>query len=177
MVKEYLCCSDPLRLTQYCRERFEVELVPSDATKLSAEMSMLHRDWRQDHTSVHCICWLLTRLKELGYFSVTHVDPDYLRLTTELHFWPWEGPEWVETDSNCSDWPTSERRSPLSRLQETEPLNRVARRIVGGTAQPCPYCNQYFRNPNTLVLHISEQHPDACREMLAKEERLEAKFA
>ena len=172
MVKEYLWCSDPLRLTQYCRERFEVELIPSDATKLATELRMLHRSWRNDYSSAHCICWMLTRLNSLGYFTIPHVDPDYIRLTVALHFWAWEGPDWSEYEdlADCSDWSPEVRRSPLSRLHDMEPLNRVARRIVGGVARSCPYCSRYFRNPDAMVLHISESHPDACCDELLQDQ-------
>lgn len=50
------------------------------------------------------------------------------------------------------------KRSPLSRLSGSSPINETARRIAGNGDRPCPYCKRYFRNPAAMAMHITERH-------------------
>lgn len=160
MVREDYILRDATSVAEYARERFMVELSQSDAAAIAKSFSEMTGGWAsRNESSAGHVAWIARRLYELGCFHVPHVDPTEIRLFALLHFWPWEGGDWgCDTIDDMIDWPTTVRRSPLSRMGEFEPINRVARMIAGDGGKPCPYCRRYYRNPAALSLHLSESH-------------------
>jgi len=66
--------------------------------------------------------------------------------------------EWKDKGFEKQEQKAGVKRSPLSRLEDSSPIDRIARKVAGDGDRPCPYCNQYFRNPNAMILHIKERH-------------------
>jgi hypothetical protein len=160
MVRETEILKDAERLVQYAHERFEVSLSISDAEIIAKKFAEMKGGWasRNSSSSGHVV-WIAKRLQEAGYFRVQHNDPSDIRLFALLHFWPWEGKPWGrDSVDDMIEWPATVRRSPLSRMGDFEPINRVARRIAGDGGKPCPYCRRYYRNPAALSLHLAESH-------------------
>jgi len=164
MVRETAILKNKDLLIEYARQRFGVSMSDKDAEKVVDQFLEIRdtRKWGwacRDETSAGHLVWLCKRLCEFGYFQVPHVDPTDIRLFTELHFWPWDGGEWLsDSASDVPDWPVTTRRSPLSRVVDSGPINRVARRIAGNGDKSCPYCNRYYRNPAAMSLHLLESH-------------------
>lgn len=108
-------------------------------------------------------CWLKSRMLEFGMLDdVGGQSEEDERLVVPLHFYPWDNEKYGPW--NCSREliveaiAASTARSPLSRLSEAVPINKVARRVIQNNDHNCPYCKRYFRNPAALSLHIRDFH-------------------
>ena len=112
-------------------------------------------------------CWLKSRMIEYGMFKEcggkSEIDE---RLTVELHFYPWDeekyGPWANDREIVFEDIMPNVARSPLSRIADASPVNKVARKVIQNNDHNCPYCKRYFRNPVALGLHIRDFH--GCEE-------------
>jgi hypothetical protein len=108
-------------------------------------------------------CWLKSRMLEyqmLQECGGTSERTD--RLVVELHFPPWDddlyGPWSKYEPITITQIQPNFSRSPLSRLKDASPINKVARKIIQNNDHNCLYCNRYFRNPAALALHVKDFH-------------------
>lgn len=107
--------------------------------------------------------WLKNRMAEfdmLGSCGGQSENP--IRLTCELHFPAWDekryGPFKNAAELTFESAKETVARSPLSRLVDAAPINRVARKIILSGDHHCPYCRRYYRNPAALALHVKDFH-------------------
>lgn len=147
-------------IQEVCRDRFGVNVSESVARSWVQKLPSRGTDFgclAPGNSGV--VCWLMNRIRESGLCPARCCGAQSIRLTVELHFWRWNlglsSP--FKKDESYLHTPAV-YRSPLSRLGDAEPINRVARRIAGDTSRPCLFCKQYFRNPDALVLHLVESH-------------------
>lgn len=85
----------------------------------------------------------------------------------DLHVFPvhWDHIECVLTASEVAEIQRrlrhlGESRSCVSVLSERSatPIDRTAARIVRDDSQACPWCREWFRNPNAMAIHADERH-------------------
>ena len=159
---------NPEALAEYVRDRFEVDMKPEIAQRIVEKVP-------DGYIGNDCPCcqlvWIMNRLREYRLLSPPHNDPSEIRLFALLHFWPWDDsiakpPDKYEFDP--FERGADVKRSPLSKLREREPIDRVARRIAGTDSKGCPYCKRWFVNSNALALHLAESHEDALAQSVRR---------
>ena len=164
------CLTDPEMLRCYISKRFGIEISKSDSiriVKLCNEQLVTsdRYGWfnqRNTDMSVGPIAWIMSRLREFRYFVAGMKGQPEIHFTCEMHCYPLEEGTipYSFQDMKEATLHLTVRRSPLSRvsLSDSEPIDRVARRVSGEGGKPCPYCRKYFRNPAAMVLHLKESH-------------------
>lgn len=156
-------------------ERLEYSVPDREVRSIAKELDERRRKLRV--TKSHCclgeggsgvLTWVQSRCNERGLThpcdgkSATFGDG----MTGRFHFWRWDeerfGPWKKDGGIAIESRNAGVKRSPLSRLIDSSPINSIARKIAGEGDKPCPYCNRYFRNPAAMALHIEDVHADAC---------------
>lgn len=107
--------------------------------------------------------WVKNRLIELDLLPKCSgqyaINENFV--TATLHFETWDeekyGPPYGDLESITKN--LKESKSAISKLVNSDPIDKVAAKVSKKYRHPCPYCKQYFINPKALKMHIKESHP------------------
>lgn len=107
--------------------------------------------------------WVKNRLIELDLLPKCSgqyaINENFV--TAVLHFETWDkekyGPPYCDLESITGR--LKESKSVISKLINSNPIDKIAAKVSRKYRHSCPYCKQYFVNPKALKLHIKESHP------------------